>query len=128
DVAGFHVAKGILTSEGGKASHAALVARGMGVPAVTGAAVTIDLHVGELRIDGRVFRAGDEIGVDGSEGAVVEPGAKLLEPTIDENFERILVWSDELRRLRVRANADTPRDARRARELGGEGIGLCRTE
>jgi len=128
DVAGFHVAKGILTSEGGKASHAALVARGMGVPAVTGASVAIDVHAEELRINGRVFRAGDEIGVDGSEGVVVEPGARLLEPTIDENFEQVLSWSDELRRLRVRANADTPRDARRARELGAEGIGLCRTE
>jgi pyruvate,orthophosphate dikinase len=128
DVAGFHVAKGILTSEGGKASHAALVARGMGVPAVTGAAVTIDVHAGELRIDGRVFRAGDEIGVDGSEGVVVEPGARLLQPELDERFERVLDWADELRRLRVRANADTPRDARRARELGAGGIGLCRTE
>jgi pyruvate,orthophosphate dikinase len=128
DVAGFHVAKGILTSEGGKASHAALVARGMGVPAVTGAAVAIDLHAGELRIDGRVFRAGDEIGVDGSEGVVVEPGARLLEPTFDEHFEQVLGWADEVRRLRVRANADTPRDARRARELGAQGIGLCRTE
>jgi pyruvate,orthophosphate dikinase len=128
DVAGFHVARGILTSEGGKASHAALVARGMGVPAVTGAAVAIDLHAGELRIDGRVFRAGDEIAVDGSEGVVVEPGAKLLEPTIDRHFDQVLAWSDEVRRLRVRANADTPRDARRARELGAEGIGLCRTE
>jgi pyruvate,orthophosphate dikinase len=128
DVAGFHVARGILTSEGGKASHAALVARGMGVPAVTGAAVTIDVHAGELRIDGRVFRTGDEIGVDGSEGVVVEPGARLLEPEIDERFELVLEWADELRRLRVRANADTPRDARRARELGAQGIGLCRTE
>ncbi|MFL5823749.1 MAG: pyruvate, phosphate dikinase [Solirubrobacteraceae bacterium] len=128
DVAGFHVAKGILTSEGGKASHAALVARGMGVPAVTGAAVTIDPHAGELRINGRVFRAGDEIGVDGSEGTVVEPGARLLQPTIDDRFEQVLDWADELRRLGVRANADTPRDARRARELGAQGIGLCRTE
>jgi pyruvate,orthophosphate dikinase len=128
DVAGFHVARGILTSEGGKASHAALVARGMGVPAVTGAAVAIDLHAGELRIDGRIFKAGDEIGVDGSDGVVVEPGARLLEPKIDQHFEQVLAWSDEVRRLRVRANADTPRDARRARELGAEGIGLCRTE
>jgi pyruvate,orthophosphate dikinase len=128
DVAGFHVARGILTSEGGKASHAALVARGMGVPAVTGAAVVIDLHAGELRINGRVFRAGDEIAVDGSEGVVVEPGARLLEPEITPHFEQVLAWSDEVRRLRVRANADTPRDARRARELGAEGIGLCRTE
>jgi pyruvate, orthophosphate dikinase len=128
DVAGFHAAKGILTSEGGKASHAALVARGMGVPAVTGAHVAIDLDAGQLTIDGRTFRAGDEIAIDGSEGAVVEPGAKLIEPEIDERFDTILEWADEFRRLGVRVNADTPHDAQRARELGAEGIGLCRTE
>jgi pyruvate,orthophosphate dikinase len=128
DVAGFHVAKGILTSEGGKASHAALVARGMGVPAVTGAGVAIDLEAGELRIDGRVFHDGDLIAVDGSEGVVVEHGARLLQPEIDERFDTVLAWADEVRRLRVRANADTPRDAARARQLGAEGIGLCRTE
>jgi pyruvate, orthophosphate dikinase len=128
DVAGFHAAKGILTSEGGKASHAALVARGMGVPAVTGAAVSIDLEAGEVTIDGRVFKAGDEIAIDGSEGAVVEPGARLIQPEIDERFDTVLEWADDLRRLGVRVNADTPRDALRARELGAEGIGLCRTE
>jgi pyruvate, orthophosphate dikinase len=128
DVAGFHAARGILTSEGGKASHAALVARGMGVPAVTGAAVAIDLNAGELTIDGRTFKAGDQIAIDGSEGAVLEPGARLIEPEIDERFDMVLEWADELRRLGVRVNADTPEDARRARELGAEGIGLCRTE
>jgi len=128
DVAGFHAARGILTSEGGKASHAALVARGMGVPAVTGAAVVVDLEAGELTIDGRVFKAGDRIGLDGSEGTVVEAGAKLLQPEIDERFDTVLEWADEVRRLGVRVNADTPKDARRARELGAEGIGLCRTE
>ncbi|HJS95557.1 MAG TPA: pyruvate, phosphate dikinase, partial [Solirubrobacteraceae bacterium] len=128
DVAGFHAARGILTSEGGKASHAALVARGMGVPAVTGAHVAIDLEAGELTIDGRTFKAGDQIAIDGSEGAVVEPGAKLIEPEIDERFDTILEWADEFRRLGVRVNADTPEDAQRARELGAEGIGLCRTE
>ncbi len=128
DVAGFHAARGVLTSEGGKASHAALVARGMGVPAVTGAGVAIDVEAGELRIDGRVFRAGEEIGIDGSEGAVVEAGATLIQPEIDERFETVLGWGDEVRRLGVRANADTPSDATRARELGAQGIGLCRTE
>jgi pyruvate, orthophosphate dikinase len=128
DVAGFHAAKGILTSQGGKASHAALVARGMGVPAVTGAAVAVDLDAGEVTIDGQVFRAGDKIGIDGSEGTVVDPGATLVQPEIDERFDTVLEWADELRRLGVRVNADTPRDARRARELGAEGIGLCRTE
>jgi pyruvate, orthophosphate dikinase len=128
DVAGFHAAKGILTSEGGKASHAALVARGMGVPAVTGAQVAIDLEAGEVTIDGRVFKAGEQIAIDGSEGAVVEPGAKLIQPEIDERFDTVLEWADELRRLGVRVNADTPKDAKRARDLGAEGIGLCRTE
>jgi pyruvate,orthophosphate dikinase len=128
DVAGFHAAKGILTSEGGKASHAALVARGMGVPAVTGAGVTIDPDAGELRIDGRVFRTGDEIGIDGSEGAIVEPGASLIEASISEGFEQLLEWADGVRRLGIRANADTPDDAAHARELGARGIGLCRTE
>jgi pyruvate,orthophosphate dikinase len=128
DVAGFHAAKGILTSEGGKASHAALVARGMGVPAVTGAQVAIDGEAEELTIDGRVFRLGDEIGIDGTDGTVVEAGARLVEPTVDERFSEVLAWADELRRLGVRANADTPRDAARGRQLGAEGIGLCRTE
>ncbi len=128
DVAGFHAARGILTSEGGKASHAALVARGMGVPAVTGAHVAIDLDARSLTIEGRVFKVGDEIAIDGSEGTVVEPGAKLIEPELDERFDTVLEWADDLRRLGVRVNADTPKDAVRARELGAEGIGLCRTE
>ncbi len=129
DVAGFHAAKGILTSEGGKASHAALVARGMGVPAVTGAGgVAIDVDAGELRIDGRVFRTGDEIGIDGSVGAIVEPGARLIAAAISEGFEELLEWADGVRRLGIRANADTPQDAAHARKLGAHGIGLCRTE
>ena len=128
DVAGFHAAKGILTSDGGKASHAALVARGMGVPAVTGAAVAIDLESQQVHIDGHVFGAGDLIGIDGSDGAVIEHGAQLIQPEVDERFDQVLAWADELRTLGVRVNADTPRDAVRARELGAEGIGLCRTE
>jgi pyruvate,orthophosphate dikinase len=128
DVAGFHAAKGILTSDGGKASHAALVARGMGVPAVTGAQVAIDLEAEQLQINGHVWGAGDLIGIDGSDGAVIEHGARLIEPEFDERFDQVLAWADELRRLGVRVNADTPRDAVRARELGAEGIGLCRTE
>ena len=85
-------------------------------------------RAGELTIDGQVFKAGDMIGIDGTEGAVVEAGAKLVQPEIDERFDTVLEWADELRRLGVRVNADTPRDAVRARELGAEGIGLCRTE
>jgi pyruvate,orthophosphate dikinase len=128
DIAGFHAAAGILTAEGGKASHAALLARGMGVPAVTGAAVEVDDAAGELRVGGRVLREGDVIGIDGTRGAVIDEGAALAEPLLDERFDELLRWADGMRRLRVRANADTPEDAARARELGAEGIGLCRTE
>jgi pyruvate, orthophosphate dikinase len=128
DIAGFHAAKGILTSEGGKASHAALVARGMGVPAVTGAAVVVDLAAETLRVNGHVLGTGDRIGIDGSAGAVVGDDARLVEATVNPYFQRVLAWADEVRRLRVRTNADTPEDASRARELGAEGIGLCRTE
>jgi len=128
DVAGFHAAKGVLTAEGGKASHAALVARGMGVPAVTGAQIAVDTEVGELRVNGHVLREGEMIGIDGTEGAVLEAGAKLVEPPRDRRLDELLGWADQIRRLRVRANADTPADAARARELGAEGIGLCRTE
>ncbi|HWH43938.1 MAG TPA: pyruvate, phosphate dikinase, partial [Thermoleophilaceae bacterium] len=129
DVAGFFAAKGILTSEGGKASHAALVARGMGRPCVCGAAsLDIDLEAGEMRVDGRVLRAGDQIAIDGTEGIVTTDDVPLVEPEVDENFETVLEWADEVRRLRVRTNADTPEDAARARKFGAEGIGLCRTE
>jgi pyruvate,orthophosphate dikinase len=129
DVAGFHAAKGILTSEGGKASHAALVARGMGRPAVTGAsAVEIDLHAGVVRIGSHVLHQGDLIAIDGTTGAITLDDVPLVTPEVDDRFRTVLAWCDELRTLGVRANADTPEDARRAREFGAEGIGLCRTE
>jgi pyruvate, orthophosphate dikinase len=129
DVAGFHAAKGILTSEGGKASHAALVARGMGRPAVVGAqALAIDLAAKTVSIDGTSLREGDAIAIDGTKGQVTVDDVPLVEAKVDENFERVLEWADQARRLSVRTNADTPEDARRARELGAEGIGLCRTE
>jgi pyruvate,orthophosphate dikinase len=129
DVAGFHAAKGILTSEGGKASHAALVARGMGRPAVTGAGeIEIDLHAGEVRIGERVLREGDLIAIDGTAGQITLDDVPLVIPSVDERFQTVLGWCDELRTLGVRANADTPEDARRAHEFGAEGIGLCRTE
>ncbi len=129
DVAGFHAAKGILTSEGGKASHAALVARGMGRPAVTGAsALEIDLHAGVVHIGDIVLREGDMIAIDGTTGAITLDDVPLVTPRVDERFETVLRWCDELRTIGVRANADTPEDARRARSFGAEGIGLCRTE
>jgi len=129
DVAGFHAARGILTSEGGKASHAALIARGMGRPAVVGAeALQIDLQAKTVSVDGRVIGEGERIAIDGSTGRVTLDDVPLVEGRIDERFETVLRWADELRRLEVRANADTPADARRARTLGAQGIGLCRTE
>jgi pyruvate,orthophosphate dikinase len=129
DVAGFHAAKGILTSEGGKASHAALVARGMGRPAVVGAdAIAVDLATKTITVDGTQLHEGDRIAIDGTKGWVTVDDVPLVEAQVDQNFERVLAWADEIRSLGVRANADTPEDARRARELGAEGIGLCRTE
>ncbi len=129
DVAGFHAAKGILTSEGGKASHAALVARGMGRPAVVGAdAVAIDLTTRTITVNGTELHEGDWIAIDGTKGLVTVDDVPLVEAQVDENFEQVLSWADELRSLGVRANADTPEDARRARRLGAQGIGLCRTE
>ena len=130
DVAGFHAAKGVLTSEGGKASHAALVARGMGVPAVTGAgSLEIDEEAGEVRLGGEVvLRAGDRVAIDGSAGAITAADVPLVAPEMSEAFETVLGWADEVRRLGVRTNADTPEDAARARGFGAEGIGLCRTE
>ena len=129
DVAGFHAARGILTSEGGKASHAALDARGMGRPAVTGAgAVEVDLAAGEVRIGERVLHAGDQIAIDGSHGRITLEDVPLVQPTVTPEFQMLLGWCDELRTLGVRANADTPEDTARAIELGAEGVGLCRTE
>jgi len=129
DVAGFHAARGILTSEGGKASHAALVARGMGRPAVTGASeVEIDSAAGLVRIGERTLRPGDRIAIDGSHGTITTDDVPLVEPQVSEHLQTVLAWCDELRTLGVRANADTPTDARKAIELGAEGIGLCRTE
>jgi pyruvate,orthophosphate dikinase len=129
DVAGFHAAKGILTSEGGKASHAALVARGMGRPAVVGAqSLEIDLAAKTVSVNGTKLHEGDRIAIDGTKGQVTTDDVPLVEAQVDENFEQVLVWADEVRRMNVRTNADTPEDARKARELGAEGIGLCRTE
>jgi pyruvate, orthophosphate dikinase len=129
DVAGFHAARGILTSEGGKASHAALVARGMGRPCVCGAgALDIDLTAREVRVNGQVLHEGDLIAIDGSRGVVTTDDVPLVDPEVDPNFETVLGWADEIRTLGVHANADTPADARKARQFGAEGIGLCRTE
>jgi pyruvate, orthophosphate dikinase len=129
DVAGFHAARGILTSEGGKASHAALVARGMGRPCVCGASeLRIDLDSALVRVNGHELHEGDLIAIDGTSGDVTDTDLPLVEPELSDYFRTVLSWADELREVGVRANADTPEDARKAREFGAEGIGLCRTE
>jgi pyruvate,orthophosphate dikinase len=129
DVAGFHAARGIVTSEGGKASHAALVARGMGKPCICGVrAMEIDLEARTVTVGETVLGEGERLTIDGSAGVITVDEVPLREATISEHLETVLEWSDEVRRLRVRTNADTPEDAARAREFGAEGIGLCRTE
>ncbi len=129
DVHGMVSAQGTLTALGGMTSHAAVVARGMGIPAVTGCkALKIDPLAQEVSINGKTFGIGDTITIEGSTGRVVEGEAPLVEAELNEDFEKILAWADDLRTLGVRANADTPGDAERARTLGAQGIGLCRTE
>ena len=129
DVSGFHAAKGILTSMGGKASHAALVARGMGKPCVAGAGdLKVDLKAKRMRVGETELGEGDTIAIDGSTGTVTAADVELEEPEMSDAFETVLGWADEVRTLGVRANADTPDDARRARDFGAEGIGLCRSE
>src|SRR3989449_10684 len=123
------VAQSVLTARGGMTSHAAIVARGMGKTCVVGAKdVEVDPHGGRFRANGRVVKQGQVITVDGTTGRVLLGAAKLVEPKAGGHYAKLMAWADERRRLRVRANADTPADAKRARELGAEGIGLCRTE
>ena len=124
-----HAAEGILTSTGGMTSHAAVVARGMGRACVSGAGeIQIDEKAGELRARGRVFKTGDIITIDGGKGEVLAGAVEMIEPELSGDFAQLMVWADEVRRLKVRANAETPLDARTARGFGAEGIGLCRTE
>lgn len=129
DIHGMHAAAGILTQRGGMTSHAAVVARGMGRPCVSGAgAVRIDYKAQTITVNGKVLRKGDLITIDGSTGQVIEGRVKMRQPELSGDFARVMTWADEARRLKIRANADTPRDASQAREFGAEGIGLCRTE
>jgi pyruvate,orthophosphate dikinase len=143
DIVGMHAAAGILTSRGGMTSHAAVVARGMGKPCLVGADdLDVDEGAGEVRAAGRVLHEGDEISIDGTSGEVIAGGletrpSEVLRTLVDgaesaspavATFRKVLGWADEIRRLRVRTNGDTPTDARVARALGAEGIGLCRTE
>jgi len=129
DIHGLIQAQGILTAHGGMTSHAAVVARGMGKPCVAGCDdLTLDLEAKTARIGGQEVREGDTITIDGTAGRVMIGSVPLVPPQINEDFETILEWADDIRRLKVRANADTPEDAAKAREFGAEGIGLCRTE
>jgi pyruvate,orthophosphate dikinase len=129
DIHGMIGARGILTVHGGMTSHAAVVARGMGKPCVAGCeALSLDARAGTARIGKRELRAGDVITIDGGTGAVIVGDVPLVPPQINEDFQTILEWADTARRLKVRANADTPDDAAKAREFGAQGIGLCRTE
>jgi pyruvate,orthophosphate dikinase len=143
DIVGMHASTGILTSRGGMTSHAAVVARGMGKPCIVGASeLVVDEAAGEVHAAGKVLHEGDSLSIDGSTGEVIAgalaprpsevvqvliEGAAISSPSVDA-FVKLLGWADERRRLKVRANADTPRDARAARAFGAEGIGLCRTE
>ncbi len=129
DVAGMHLAAGILTSTGGKASHAAVVARGWGKPCVVGCeAVRIDEKAGTITVAGKTIQAGEYLTINGTNGDVMLGQVPTVPPTISGSFAEFMSWADEFRTLKVRANADAPNDATKAREFGAEGIGLCRTE
>ncbi|MFC5584041.1 pyruvate, phosphate dikinase [Nitratireductor kimnyeongensis] len=129
DIHGMHAAEGILTTRGGMTSHAAVVARGMGKPCVSGAgSLRVDHKKGVLLAMGQMLKAGDVITIDGSTGQVLKGSVPMLQPELSGDFSTIMGWADEARRMRVRANAETPADARTARSFGAEGIGLCRTE
>ena len=129
DIHGMHAAAGILTARGGMTSHAAVVARGMGRPCVCGAgALRIDVKAGTMTVAGRTFAKRTVITIDGTKGEVLEGRVKMRQPELSGDFATLMGWADKARRLGVRANADTPREASQAREFGAEGIGLCRTE
>jgi pyruvate,orthophosphate dikinase len=129
DIHGMHAAEGILTTRGGMTSHAAVVARGMGKPCVSGAgSLRVDYAAGTMSVVGRTLRQGDIITIDGSTGQVLLGRIPMIDPELSSEFAVLMGWADELRKLGVRANADTPNDARIALKFGAEGIGLCRTE
>ena len=129
DITGMKVAQGILTVRGGMTSHAAVVARGMGTCCVSGCGdIAIDEENKKFTLAGKEFNEGDFISIDGTTGNIYEGEIKTVDATIAGTFGRVMAWADKFRRLKVRTNADTPADAKKARELGAEGIGLCRTE
>ncbi|MBN8818770.1 MAG: pyruvate, phosphate dikinase [Sphingomonas sp.] len=129
DIHGMHAAKGILTARGGMTSHAAVVARGMGRPCVSGAgSISIDAPSKLLRIGERLLKEGEIITIDGATGEVMAGKVPTVQPELAGDFGTLMVWADSVRRLKVRANAETPLDCKTAREFGAEGVGLCRTE
>ncbi len=129
DIHGMHAAQGILTTRGGMTSHAAVVARGMGKPCVSGVgSLRVDHKTGTLTALGQTFRKGDIITIDGGSGQVLKGAVPMLQPELSGDFAAIMEWADAARRMKVRTNAETPADARMARSFGAEGIGLCRTE
>jgi pyruvate,orthophosphate dikinase len=129
DIHGMHASRAIVTSRGGMTSHAAVVARGMGRPCVSGAGdIRIDEAAGVFKVRGREIKKGDIISVDGSKGEVLFGAVEMEQPELSGDFAALMVWADKVRRLKVRANAETPLDVRTAREFGAEGVGLCRTE
>lgn len=129
DIHGILAAEGVLTSRGGMTSHAAVVARGMGKACICGCEqLKIDLQQGEIQVGSQLLQAGDLISIDGSTGQVILGQVPLIDPELTPEFQQLLQWADDVRQLKVHANADNPPDARKARQLGAEGIGLCRTE
>jgi len=129
DIHGMHAAQGILTTRGGMTSHAAVVARGMGKPCVSGAGtLRVDYRAGTLTTMGSTFHKGDVITIDGANGQVLKGSVPMLQPELSGDFASVMAWADGIRRMKVRTNAETPADARMARSFGAEGIGLCRTE
>jgi len=129
DIHGIVYAQGVLTSRGGMTSHAAVVARGMGKPCVCGCEeIKIDINSQRFTVNELVVKEGDIITIDGATGKVMLGEVPMIEPTLSDEFETLLKWADDIKTLSVRANADTPQDAAKAREFGAEGIGLCRTE
>ena len=129
DIHGMHASEGILTTRGGMTSHAAVVARGMGKPCVSGAgSIRIDYAAGTLTADGKVLKRGDKVTIDGGVGQVLLGEVPMQRPELSGDFATLMGWADQVRRMKVRANAETPNDAKVARSFGAEGIGLCRTE
>ncbi|MEE2525262.1 pyruvate, phosphate dikinase [Hyphobacterium sp. HN65] len=129
DIHGMHAAEGIVTARGGMTSHAAVVARGMGRPCVSGAgSIRIDYATKQFTAGGRTVKEGDFVTIDGATGEVLSGEVKMIQPEVTGDFARLMEWADKVRRMKVRTNAETPADVKTARDFGAEGIGLCRTE